>query len=299
MSAAGDPVRTAGDAVRTAGDPVRTAALLTHSEPGPTTPGARAAGAMAARAGCRLVAERHELERHGEIEGIELVEELPERLDLCLALGGDGTILRGLRRFAASPVPVFGVNYGTVGFLAAAEASAIEPALERALAGDFELIDLPGLSVDSGAGIAVNDVSFIRRPHARVADLSYRLGGSEVGHVRCDGLVAATPVGSTGYNLANGGPILAWGVEGYVVSFIAPHTLTARALVVAPDDVLHVLNDGDRDSVDVALDGVPGGELAPGSEIEVRFRDRIACLAQLEGATFYSRIREKFGHLAH
>src|SRR5205823_6051760 len=83
----------------------------------------------------------------------------------------------------------------------------------------------PGLraQVDTEIPVALNDVSFIRQPHGRVAELSYRLGGQEVGHVRCDGLVAATPAGSTGYNLANQGPILAWGVEGYVVSFIAPH----------------------------------------------------------------------------
>ena len=99
---------------------------------------------------------------------------------------------------------------------------------------------MPGLeaSVDADPPLALNDVSLIRRQHGRVAELAYRLGGKEVGHVRCDGLVAATPAGSTGYNLANQGPILAWGVKGYVVSFIAPHTLTARPLVVAPDDVL-------------------------------------------------------------
>jgi NAD+ kinase len=120
-----------------------------------------------------------------------------------------------------------------------------------------------------------------------------------VGHVRCDGLVAATPAGSTGYNLANQGPILAWGVQGYVVSFIAPHTLTARALVVAPDDVLRVLNGTGRDAVDVVLDGAPVGELESGKELEVRFREGVGRLAQLPGSNFYRRIREKFGHLAH
>ena len=116
--------------------------------------------------------------------------------------------------------------------------------------GEFETVSLPGLDVEVGGArhIAVNDVSFTRRPHQRVAELSYSVGGREVGRVRCDGLVAATPAGSTGYNLANNGPILAWGVEGYVVSFIAPHTLTARALVVAPGDLLHVANVGERDS---------------------------------------------------
>src|SRR5215470_1674748 len=87
--------------------------------------------------------------------------------------------------------------------------------------------------VEGGARLARDDVSFSRRPRDRVAELTYRIAGEEVGNVRCDGLVAATPVGSTGYNLANQGPILAWGVEGYVVSYIAPHSLTARALVVA------------------------------------------------------------------
>ena len=88
----------------------------------------------------------------------------------------------------------------------------------------------------------MNDVS-VHRVHAqRVAELGYSIKDDTLGAVRCDGLVASTPVGSTGYNLANGGPILAWGVEGYVVSFIAPHTLTARTLVVAPDDVLTIEN---------------------------------------------------------
>ena len=158
---------------------------------------------------------------------------------------------------------------------------------------------MPGLeaSIQADPPLALNDVSLIRRQHSRVAELAYRLGGKEVGHVRCDGLVAATPAGSTGYNLANSGPILAWGVEGYVVSFIAPHSLTSRPLVIAPNDELSVTNAAGRDAVDIVLDGEPGGELASGAEMLVRFRDAMASLAQLEGATFYRRIREKFGRL--
>ena len=103
--------------------------------------------------------------------------------------------------------------------------------------------------------------------------------------MRCDGLVAATPAGSTGYNLANQGPILAWGVAGFVVSFIAPHTLTARALVVAPDDVLQVGNAAGREAVDVVLDGEYVGELGSGQEVEVGFRDDVGRLAQLPAPT--------------
>jgi len=220
--------------------------------------------------------------------------------ELCIVLGGDGMMLSALRTTTGTQTPVFGINFGRVGFLAAVEQDKIELGLDRAFAGDVELLELPGLDVtmDGQKSVAINDVSFSRRPRGGVAELSYRIAGEEVGHVRCDGLVAATATGSTGYNLANNGPILAWGVDGYVVSYIAPHTLTARALVVAPGDVLHIVNHRSRDSVDTAVDGVQVGELLPGAEAEVRFRPGVARLAQLEGANFYHRIREKFGHLA-
>jgi len=281
-------------------------AVYTHSRPSNTDDAIVAAARAVERAGAELVVTEREAATEGSgggpgLEGVPFASELPADVDLCIALGGDGTILRALRRYATLDVPVFGINYGTVGFLAAAEASELESGLERAIAGDYEVVSLPGLEAEVGGSrrIAVNDISFIRRPHHRVAELSYSVGGREVGRVRCDGLVAATPAGSTGYNLANNGPILAWGVEGYVVSFIAPHTLTARALVVAPDDLLHVANVGVRDPVDVGVDGVETGEVAPGAEVVIGFRDNLAKLAQLEGDTFYSRIREKFGRLAH
>jgi NAD+ kinase len=280
----------------------RTAVLFTHSDPPGTDAAVRSAAEAAKRAEFALVAGADELTKHGEAaSAVQRVDPLPESPELCLVLGGDGTILRALRAYAGTEVPVFGINFGTVGFLAAAEGTDLEAGLEHAFGGEYEVMSLPGLEVDTAgrSGVALNDVSFTRRPHGRVAELSYRLGGQEVGHVRCDGLVAATPAGSTGYNLANQGPILAWGVKGYAVSFVAPHTLTARALVVAPDDVLHVRNAGERDPVDVALDGEPVQELASGEEIEVRFRDGVGRLAQLKGSNFYRRISEKFGRLAH
>ena len=115
--------------------------------------------------------------------------------------------------------------------------------------------------------------------------------------VRCDGVVIATPAGSTGYNLANRGPVLAWGVEGFVVSFIAPHSLTARALVVAPDDVLTVRNFSES-PVDLSIDGRPSGEIAPGESIAATFRREASDLALLPGWSFYTRLRQKFGRLA-
>lgn len=279
---------------------MKTAALITHSHPPATTEAVELAVGIAAEGGWRLLATEEELAKHdGAGRGIEVVGP-DEQPDLCLVLGGDGSILHALRRFAHTGVPVFGVNFGTVGFLAAVERADAADGIRRAFSGEIETIELPGLevSVEGITAIGLNDVTVARRPHDRVAELSYRITGEEVGHVRCDGLVAATPAGSTGYNLANQGPILAWGVKGYVVSYISPHSLTARALVVAPGDVLHVGNAPQREPVDVELDGAHLTDLPAGSALEIRFVDGVGRLAQLPGTSFYGRIREKFGHLA-
>jgi NAD+ kinase len=279
----------------------RVAALITHSHPPAATEAVGTAVVVAAEAGWRLVATEEEIAKHDHAaKGIKPVESLPDHPDLCLVLGGDGSILHALRSFARTGVPVFGVNFGTVGFLAAVEREDAEEGIRRALAGEIEVIDLPALAIEieGEQQLAFNDVSFSRRPHDRVAELSYRIAGEEVGNVRCDGLVAATPAGSTGYNLANQGPILAWGVKGYAVSYISPHSLTARALVVAPTDVLTVGNAAGREPVDVAVDGGHTTMLEPGAALEVGFADAAGRLAQLPGSSFYHRIREKFGHLA-
>jgi NAD+ kinase len=279
---------------------VKTAALITHSHPPSASAAVEVAAEVAHELGWRLAASEDELAKHGTAgEGVDVTAEhtLP---DICLVLGGDGSILHALRRYAHTEVPVFGVNFGTVGFLAAVEREDARDGIRRALQGEIETIPLPGLEVvcDEVRATGLNDITLARRPHDRVAELSYRIAGEEVGHVRCDGLVAATPAGSTGYNLANQGPILAWGVKGYAVSYISPHSLTARALVVAPSDVLHVENAPEREPVEVAVDGRTVADLAPGSALQVRFLDSVSRLAQLPGTSFYERIRAKFGHLA-
>jgi NAD+ kinase len=279
---------------------VKTAALITHSHPPSASEAVAVAAEVAQEMGWRLAATEQELEKHGAAsEGVDVTAEhtVP---DICLVLGGDGSILHALRRYARTEVPVFGVNFGTVGFLAAVERDEAAEGIRRALAGEIETVHLPGLEVkvDGIEQVGLNDITLARRPHDRVAELSYRIAGEEVGHVRCDGLVAATPAGSTGYNLANQGPILAWGVKGYVVSYISPHSLTARALVVAPGDVLHVVNVPEREPVEVAVDGGKIADLAAGAALEIRFLDSVSRLAQLPGTSFYGRIREKFGHLA-
>ena len=231
---------------------------------------------------------------------IEITDDPGEAVDLVIVLGGDGTILTALRRYAGTGVPVFAVNYGEVGFLATIDPDTLADDFERAFSGEFDTIQLPTISVGrpEGTWSALNDISVHRKAGLRVADLAYALAGEEIGRVRCDGLVVSTPQGSTGYNLANGGPVLAWGVEGFVVSFIAPHSLTARALVVAPGDELTINNASREEPVEVHVDGRPTLELSPGEDIHVAFGLSHGTLAQLPGASFYHRLRERFGRLA-
>ena len=277
--------------------------IFSHMRPGDTGPALRRIVELARDAGVEVRLPRGEVEKHGLVPGAVEAGSDDSLLDtgLAVVLGGDGTILTHLRMFAGTKVPVFAINYGAIGFLATVEPWELDDGIRRALKGEFDVMALPGLlaDVDGGERLAVNDVSFHRRHNGRVAELAYSVEGEELGEVRCDGLVVSTPAGSTGYNLANGGPVLAWGVEGYIVSFIAPHTLTARSLVVAPGNRLEVTNRSRSDEVDVITDGRAVCALAPERSMAIRFAQRQALLAQAPGATFYHRLRDKFGRLSY
>jgi NAD+ kinase len=242
--------------------------VLTHMRIEETREAMKRLVEMAGEAGVTLCFNAEETEKHGlkAGPGVQVDERIGTEEQLCVVLGGDGTILRALRLYAGTRVPVFAVNFGEIGFLATVEPQEMGEGIARAFEGRFEL-------------------------------LAYTLDGEEVGSVRCDGLVLATPAGSTGYNLANGGPVMAWGVEGFVVSFIAPHSLTARALVAAPGDPITIHNRS-REALDVAVDGRPVCDLAPDARIRARFVDEVGTIAQLPGSSFYRRLREKFGRLA-
>lgn len=281
----------------------RRVTLLTHTETSDTADALTRTLERLRAAGVEVLVPSHEAEKHrlDGGEGVTVIDGLGEETDLAVVLGGDGTILSALREYAGTGVPVFAFNYGAIGFLATVDRHELDDGLRRVLEGDFATASMPALAIDTPSGTrrAPADVSFHRRPHARVAELAYSVEGEQLGKVRCDGLVASTPVGSTGYNLANGGPLLAWGVEGFVVSFIAPHSLTARAVVVAPDTPLTVHNSSDREAVDVTTDGRTVCELRPGAGLEVRFEHDMVKLAVVPGTGFYERLREKFGHIAY
>jgi NAD+ kinase len=281
---------------------VRTATVLTHRRPEETRPAIKRLLEVAREAGAVVILDAEEAGKHelSPGDGLELEAAGRPDVDICFALGGDGTILTALRLYAGTGVPVFAVNFGEIGFLATVDREEAAAGFEAAFKGQFEVLALPAIAVSDSRpqSLAINDVSIHRQPGMRVADLAYAIGADEVGRVRCDGLVVATPAGSTGYNLANGGPILAWGVEGFAVSFIAPHSLTARSLVVAPGDALTIFNRSQEEPVDITVDARPAGTLPPGEETQLRFLHDQGALAQVPGATFYHRLREKFGRLA-
>jgi len=289
----------------------RSMTVFTHRRPSDTIGALRELIDAAARAGVTLRLDEDETRKHSGIKpgpGVELNAPVRDDVELCVVLGGDGTILRALRRYAGTSVPVFAVNFGEIGFLATVEPGELREGIARAFSGEFELLQLPAIVLDApdgdageverGARAGINDVAIHRKVGERVAEIAYALEDEIVGSVRCDGLVISTPAGSTGYNLANGGPVMAWGVEGFVVSFIAPHSLTARALVVAPGDRLSIHNRS-HEPLDVAVDGRPAGEIPAGGAIDARFVDAVGTIAQLPDSSFYRRLREKFGRLAN
>ena len=243
-----------------------------------------------------------ETTKHGLEPGphVAVDAEISRDVDLCIVLGGDGTILRALREYVGTDVPVFAVNFGEIGFLATLDPGQMRPDFAGAFDLRFEVLRLPVLELEGTDGMrhAINDVAVHRRAGMRVAELAYEIAGETVGSARADALVVCTPAGSTGYNLANGGPIMAWGVEGFAISFVAAHSLAARSLVIAPDEALVVRNLSREEPVDVAVDGRPAGEIPPEGSIEVRLLSGQSSLAQLAGVSFYGRLREKFDRLS-
>ena len=277
---------------------IRRATVFTHHRPDQTSDGIRALIETARQTGVKLLFDSEETAKHelGRFAAQDVVADVDpaEQPDICVVLGGDGATLRALRRHAGTDVPVFAINYGRIGFLATVDREDVARGLELALTGQFEVVKMPALLTDghSSERFAINEVSFQRRPHMNVTHLSYSLAGEWVARVPCDGLIAATPAGSTAYSLSVGGPIVAWGVRGFVVNLIAPHALSSRALVAAAEDVLRVVNDGEE-PVDIVIDGMRAGELRGGDQCEITFEPDLVGLAQLPGASFYRRFREK------
>jgi NAD+ kinase len=256
--------------------PVETAAVVAHG-----------------RVDVRGAVER--VQTAAERAGVELVDE-PERAQLAVAVGGDGTILRTLARLLGTEVPVIGVNFGRVGFLASIAPERLEDDLARVFAGEFRTIEQPTLEarLDGDAFVAVNDVVATSSTLGRMIELGWAIGGEDLGVVSCDGMICSTPSGSTAYNLSNGGPVLVRGLDAMAITFIAPHSLHARPLVVPRGAELTVRNATRDVGAAVLVDGHESGDLAPERALSIRLGAQRSLLATLPETTFFKRYRETF-----
>ena len=226
-------------------------------------------------------------------------EKLGSSVDALAVLGGDGTFLYGAGLVADHGVPIFGVNLGNLGFITPFARGEAAAAIEQACRGDLPVQERMRLTVTvhraGGAQgerrSAVNDAVLTQPALARLLDLEARLDGAHVATYKADGLIVATPTGSTAYTLAAGGPILAPDVQAMVLTPICPHTLTHRPLVFRPDARLEVRNVSGS-PVTLTVDGQWGHDLAPGDGIEVRRAERPLRLYQ-SPTPFFGILRQK------
>jgi NAD+ kinase len=280
--------------------PAKRVLLLTHRGPDVTASGLPPIMSILQEAGVEVLVPASEVVKHpalAEFQSSNGKLLRPGGEDLILVVGGDGSILRALAREAVSGAPVIGVNYGRVGFLASIERETLERDLRRAIAGEYVVLGLPSLKAEwsDGEVQAVNDLALFRGGESRIADLTYAVDGELVATVRCDGLVCSTPVGSTAYNLAAGGPTVSWRVRCFVLSFIALHHLDSRPLVIGAEEQLTITNSALVGEVDIQADGQRIGALRPGRSITIGLGGSEVHLATFPEASFFRRYREKFG----
>ena len=230
---------------------------------------------------------------------------LPQACDLIVVLGGDGTLIGMASRIAGSDVdvPILGVNFGSLGFLTEVPLGELYASLEAVIEGTAEVEERMMLRAATNGGdgeprperIALNDVVITKGALSRIIDLSVAIGDRPVMRVRADGLIVASPTGSTAYNLAAGGPILHPAVDALLLTPIAPHMLTNRPIVIpasAEIRVRHGMTDG-RDEVFVTFDGQSGHPLESADVLTIRKAERPLRLVRATTRTYFDVLRQK------
>jgi NAD+ kinase len=267
-------------------------AVITHGKPQTIGPALERLRQVAAGSGVDVLVGEEEAEKHGV--GPSAVD--VRAADLVVVLGGDGTMLRALQAFLDTGVPVIGVNFGRVGFLASLDPEGLETGLRRVFEGDYHVVELPTLEVEAEGrrAVALNDVVVLSSTRGRMVELRWALGGEELGVQPCDGMICATSTGSTAYNLSNGGPVLVRGLDAMVITFIAAHSLHARPMVVPRGLELVIRNETPDVAVSVIADGHRFAEVGVDAPIAVGLGEHRSLLATLPETTFFRRYRETF-----
>jgi len=228
-------------------------------------------------------------------DGVESVE-----ADLIIVLGGDGAILRAARTFAASAIPLLGINLGKFGFLAELTTPGFEPALEKALSGEFNvsrrmMLRCRATRSDQAItdSVGLNDVVVSRSALSRLISVKLLIDREELTTYSADGLIISTPTGSTAHSLAAGGPILTPELEAFIVAPVCPHTLTNRPLVISGDRVLRLRIEDASDSVALTVDGQVYVPLEIGDEVIVERSPQCLHLVDAGVRTFYQTLHDK------
>ena len=222
--------------------------------------------------------------------------------DLVIVLGGDGSILQSARQMGTLQTPVLGINCGRLGFLAALSPDDFLNAWPDVCCGGFEIVEhlmLRTKLIRDGNEIttqlALNEVAVLGGPPYRILDIDLYADEVLATSYRCDGLIIATPVGSTAHNLSAGGPILRRNLQAIVISPISPHTLTYRPLVDSADTRLELTVTEPNDSTSVVVDGRIMGTILPGDRIAVQRAQQSFQMLSVPGQNDYRTLRDKLG----
>ena len=247
----------------------------------------------------RMILSRERAVEFGMEEyGVDDIEHLPA--DFALSLGGDGTLLGICRRYAENPVPVCGINMGTLGFMADIEQNELEEKLEKLCEGSYHIEWRPflaGYVTKEGAehflGYAINDIVVTKGDVARIISLGLTVNKTPLVECKADGFIVASPTGSTAYSLSAGGPIINPMVKGLILTPICAHTLNIRPLIIREEDVVHIHLLDMRQSIIVTLDGQETTTIHPDDIVTVKCSDVRAGIIKFEDKDYYQTLRTK------
>lgn len=241
--------------------------------------------------GKRVIVDRREADRvPGDVELVSEAE-LVDEADALISLGGDGTLLGALRLVARRPIPILGVNLGHRGFLVEIEPEEIDDALDRLAMGDYTIESHSAAVLTDGAeeAIAFNDIALASVPGEGAVQAALTMNGRTSGRYRCDALVIATPIGSTAYSYAAGGPVVSPMLDAVVISPVAPISGISRAVVVSAAEpiALALLEESGRPALQV--DGTITRRMEPGETLAVRLRPRAGLVVRLDPGRYQRR----------
>jgi NAD+ kinase len=254
--------------------------------------------AFGRRHGVAVLARRRDAERVGPQVALVADDELADRVDAVVSLGGDGTMLGAMRLVVGSHKPVLGVNHGNLGFLVEVAPAELEAALARVVAGDYTLEPHSCLTIGAPFELtAFNDVVVTAATPLASVTVDLSVNGSRHGYYRGDAVIACTPTGSTAYNYAAGGPVVSPSAPAIALTPVAPMSGISRSVVLGGDDVVALGNPpGDR-TLQFSVDGTIAGRLAPGAELTLRLRADAVSIVRLDAGAHARRSRVKLSLL--